>query len=247
MKDKTVLIDADSLIFISCYCKNDEVKSLQDCKDIVDNFIKNVLDATKTSRFLLFLTIGKGFRYKVYTDYKANRKSLKPLDNYVEVRKYLVDKYGAISHPELEADDLCLIYNNHIPNSFISSCDKDMLKLEGKHYDYKKHKWFTNTKQEADIYFWTSMITGDVIDNIKGIPGKGEKFAEKLFNNMTPTDSYSGLVLKEYINHFGEIEGIKQFYQNYNALKILDRWEDIEIYEPVEYIDIIDEYKEENN
>ena len=114
MINKTVLIDADSLIFISCYCKQDEIKTLEDCKGIVDNFIKNVLDATKTSRFLLFLTIGKGFRYKVYTDYKANRKSLKPLDNYAEVRKYLVDKYGAISHPELEADDLCLIYNNNI-------------------------------------------------------------------------------------------------------------------------------------
>ena len=139
--DRIALIDADSLIYISCYNK-DKVKTLEECKNTADEFIKNIIDATGSNKFLLFLTIGKGFRYKVYPEYKANRKDLKPLDHYVEVRQYLIDKYKAYNHPELEADDLCLIYSKRISNSFISSPDKDVLMLQGTHYNYKKHKKF---------------------------------------------------------------------------------------------------------
>lgn len=245
MEDKIALIDADSLIYISCYNKDDNLKTLKECKNTADEFIKNILDATKTSKFLLFLTIGKGFRYKVYTEYKANRKDLKPLAHYVEVRQYLIDKYKAYNHPELEADDLCLIYSKKLPNSFISSPDKDVLMLEGRHYNYKKHKWVEVNKDEAIDHFWTSMITGDVIDNIKGIPGKGEKYAKLVLNNFVIKDFPLG-ILFAYIKHYGEHEGIKQFHQNYSCLKIVDDWPDIPDLSAIDY-NKINEYQEENN
>lgn len=252
MEDKIALIDADSLIYISCYNKDDNLKTLEECKNTADEFIKNILDATKTSKFLLFLTIGKGFRYKVYTEYKANRKDLKPLAHYVEVRQYLIDKYKAYNHPELEADDLCLIYSKKLPNSFISSPDKDVLMLEGRHYNYKKHKWVKVNKDEADNHFWTSMVTGDVIDNIKGIPGKGEKYAEKSLEfcnefERSP-DKYcrSIAIYRQYLHYYGEHEGIKQFHQNYSCLKIVDEWPDIPDLSAIDY-NKINEYQEENN
>lgn len=251
MEDKIALIDADSLIYISCYNKDNNLKTLEECKNTADEFIKNILDATKTSKFLLFLTIGKGFRYKVYTEYKANRKDLKPLAHYVEVRQYLIDKYKAYNHPELEADDLCLIYSKKLPNSFISSPDKDVLMLEGRHYNYKKHKWVEVNKKDSIKYFWTSCICGDVIDNIKGIPNKGEKYAEKIFDdyfrNVLADKWYRDKTFDAYINNFGEKEGIKQFYQNYSCLKIVDEWPDIPDLSAIDYNKIINEYQEENN
>ncbi len=220
--ETTALIDADSLIYMTCYCKPDEPKTLDDCKFIISRLIQDIIDNTKANKFILFLTIGKGFRYKVYPAYKSNRKSEKPA-HFTEVKQFLIDKYNAIHHPELEADDLCLISKKQIPDSFICAVDKDILKLEGTHYNYKSNVWVETTKEQALLYFWTSMITGDTVDFIKGIPGKGEKFAEKLFKEIEDI-GYLALVMREYISHFGEYEGISEFAKNYKCLKILDSW-----------------------
>ena len=223
----TALIDADSLIYIACYCKPDEPKELDDCKFIISKLIQDIVDNTRASNYLLFLTVGRGFRYKVYPAYKANRKGEKPV-HFNEVKQFLIDKYGAIHHPELEADDLCLISNKVIPNSFICACDKDMIYLEGTHYHYKKNEWITTTKDEALKLFWGDMIQGQSGDNIKGIKGLGEKFVENFMLNL-PTDTdlniyFRNSILQLYINKYGEYEGIHHFYTNYKCLKIVESW-----------------------
>ena len=70
------------------------------------------------------------------------------------------------------------------------------------------------------------MIIGDSSDNIKGIPGKGKAFVNKLFEEQT--NNLRDLVFKTYLEHFGEYLGIQEFYKNYMCLKILDDY-DIEI------------------
>ena len=105
---KTCLIDADSLIYINCYSKKDEpVKTLQDCKDSVDDMIAQILKATKSSHYLLFLTVGKGYRYKIYPEYKANRKYGERPEFFSALKEYLISDYKALYNTELEADDLC--------------------------------------------------------------------------------------------------------------------------------------------
>lgn len=242
----TALIDADSLIYIACYCKPDEPKELDDCKFIINRLIQDIVDNTRASKYLLFLTVGKGFRYKIYPAYKANRKGEKPA-HFNEIKQFLIDKYEAIHHPELEADDLCLISNKVIPNSFICAIDKDILKLEGTHYHYKSNIWVTTTKDEAEKHFFVSLITGDSTDGIPGVKGKGPKYAEKLFNGFCegiPKDRwYRDIVLQCYIDVYGEYEGICNFYDNYRCLKILDKW-----HEPLEFLkSYINDDKEGNN
>jgi 5'-3' exonuclease len=65
---------------------------------------------------------------------------------------------------------------------------------------------------------WTQVITGDSIDNIKGIPGKGSAFAAKVFKQDEP---YRNLVLLSYILEFGEYKGIEEFTKNYKLIKLL--------------------------
>ena len=81
---KINLIDADSIIYICAFDKKDatSIKTLQECKEAVDGLIFNILNYTKSTHYLLFLTVGRNFRYDIYSEYKGNRKADKPLYFY---------------------------------------------------------------------------------------------------------------------------------------------------------------------
>src|ERR1022692_2957605 len=117
--NKCAIFDADVIMYIVCYNKDKLIeKSLEQCYLDVDSFINNVIGFTKADSYLFFLTIGRNFRYRVNPEYKGNRKNFVKPQYFDEVRQYLIDKYKAISHPELEADDLCVISNKVISGSF---------------------------------------------------------------------------------------------------------------------------------
>lgn len=250
MSRETALIDADGLIYIISYCKqkrdengmpllNDlghpdrEEKTLEQCQLAMDDIIKNILLGTGAEKYILFLTIGKNFRYKIYPEYKANRKYGDKPQHFDDIKTYLLVKYLAVHHPDLEADDLCLIYRNKIENSFICSPDKDMVGLEGTHYNYNKGEWITVSKDEAHFNFWSSVITGDTADNIKGIPGKGPAAVKKIIGGIEPED-YMTEILLSYVGHFGEEVGISEFNKNYQVLKIKGKY-DLDFVEPIKF------------
>lgn len=241
---KTALVDADSIIYIVTYNKKDEIaKTLEECKEKLDEMIINILNYTHSTHYLLTLTIGKNFRYEIRDDYKANRKSNKP-EFFKECRAHLIDYWGAISNENLESDDLVNIYKNNIENSFIAACDSDILKgLEGKHFDYRNFKWITTTKEEAQYKFWHDMIAG-THNGIKGIPGKGTKHAQNIFDNGNMSEfNLRDITFNEYISNLGEEIGIEEFYKNYRCQKIKDKWEGITIPEPIKFEREMDEWE----
>jgi 5'-3' exonuclease len=134
----------------------------------------------------------------------------------------MVDHWQFIPLHGIEADDVVNMLRIKIDNSFICAIDKDLLQLEGTHYNYKTNEWVTTSKQEADLFFWKSMIIGDSTDNIKGLEGKGKAFASVLLTTENDVDYMRTLVFDEYINQYGEYKGIEKFYQNYKCLKIMD-------------------------
>ncbi len=237
--DKRInLIDADSIIYICAFDKKDapSIKTLQECKDLVDSLIKNMLVYTKSTHYLLFLTVGKCFRFDVNPLYKANRKYADKPQHFDAIKEYLITKYKAIYETLKEADDLVCIYKKYYKESFISAIDKDILNLEGETFNYKEFKWVNTTKDEADMYFWRSMITGDTVDNIKGIPGKGIVYAEMIMAGMKYSDkALHEQILSEYINHFGEYLGVQEFHKNYMCLKMKEEVEGLIMIEPIEF------------
>ncbi len=247
MENKCALVDADFLIYLVCHNKKDSehIKSLDECKQQVDECISSIMLSTKATHYICFLTIGKNFRYSIFKDYKANRKKLEKPLYFKEIRDYLISDYKAISHPDLESDDMCLITRNNVSNSFIVSNDKDLLMLEGIHYNPNKELWVETSEQQAEYYFWTSVITGDNSDGIKGIPGRGIKYAQKFLGE--DTIEYAAKVLMGYVVEMGDELGIQEFYKNYMCLKIKDKWEGFVVPEPIEWkiTTIIDaEFKE---
>jgi len=223
--EKIALIDADSIVFIAHWDSDNKTydKPLEVIKQSIDSIISSILINTKVNKYLGYVGYTKAqFRYDAYPEYKANRKDREPLPFYKEAKQHMVDHWGFKPLYGIEADDVVNMMRIKLDNSFICAIDKDLLKLEGTHYNYKTNEWVTISEQEANLYFWESMIIGDSVDNIKGLEGKGKAFATKLLSNIDDVESLRTTVFEEYINQYGEYKGIEKFYQNYKCLKIMD-------------------------
>lgn len=222
---RVCIADIDTALYIVCYNKKDSIpKTLEECYQQMDDLLNNIFVATDCSHYLLYLTIGKNFRYSIDENYKSNRKKQEKPPFFYEVREYLINKWNAYFDEGFESDDLCvsarkILMDNKI-DCIIASPDKDIKMLEGVYYDYKKLEFFETNYKDSVNYFWKSMITGDSSDGIKGIPGKGEVYATKILKDVTYT--CSDKVFSSYIDNFGEELGIEEFYKTYKLLKIKD-------------------------
>lgn len=210
-----------------------------------DYWMHHILRKSRATHYIAYIK-GKGnFRYEVNSEYKSNRPKESP-KWWAFCKEHLIKKWGAIPVNGIEVDDACNITRLAIPNSFMCVIDKDLLNLEGLHYNWRKDQWFKVTSKEADHWFWTDMIKGQSGDGVKGIPSKGEKFAQGLFAACTELREYRMFTLEAYINHFGEYEGIKEFHKNYISLKILSKPESMDIAIPELLIYNRNEYNRDN-
>lgn len=190
-----------------------------------DQIISSVLEKCQADSYIAFIKGRGNFRYDTNTEYKANRPKESPVWWKV-LKQHFIDKWGAIEINGIEVDDAVNITRLQIQDSFIVAIDKDLLSLEGTHYNWKTDKWFTIDWNEAYTKFWSDMIIGQSGDNVKGIPGKGPKYVEGLLSRESTTDrTFRDIVFNEYIQHFGEYKGIKEFYKNYISLYILESYE----------------------
>lgn len=219
------IIDGDTLIYLSTYNKKDApIKSLEDCYNDMDSLLNNIFQATRTTHYLLYLTIGKNFRYNIEPTYKENRKKQEKPPFFYEVRQYLIDNWKASYIEEYESDDLCIstrkLLRQQGVDCFISSPDKDIKKTVGECFDYKKFEWSDTRHGEAYEYFFRSMIEGDNADGVPGLKGYGKAFVDKLFKDNT---KYPELVLRTYIDYYNSNDkGIEEYYKSYKLLKIKD-------------------------
>ena len=223
--EKVAIIDADSICFIAHWDSDSKSfdKPLESILQSTDQIISNMLITIGANKYIGFVGFSKDQeRTMVYPEYKANRKDKQPLEFIKEIKNHMISKWGFHGLYGIEADDMVNSVRLKTDNSVICAIDKDLLKLEGTHYNYKKNEWVTTNKYEADLYFWQSMIVGDSADNIKGLEGKGKAFADKLLLNVDDYDSMRTIIFDEYINQYGEYHGISKFYQNYICLKIKD-------------------------
>lgn len=217
------IFDADGIPFVTCFNKKDEIpKSVYDCIELTNNYIHNILNHVGTDKYILCLTKGKcNYRLKYNPEYKANRKSAIPIPYSRTIKQFLVDEWGAISIDDYEADDIVLSLNRQIPDSFIISPDKDLLKTNGYRFNPKTLEWVHTNSNDETMAFWSSMITGDATDGVPGIKGKGPKYAQSILEEYT-VEQLPTIILREYINVYGEQEGINLYYSYYKSLKILD-------------------------
>jgi len=121
------------------------------------------------------------FRYDLYPEYKANRKSREKSKEFFILRKWALKTYTWAKN--CEADDVVAYYVRK--GAIGISIDKDLLKgVAGLWYNsHHAHRtWHKTTKKEAKKFVLLQTLAGDSVDNIKGLPRVGLLTAEKLLD-----------------------------------------------------------------
>ena len=192
-----LLVDADSLIFASCYKKREfptDEKFYTDIDDSKAKFdqqfmsiVNKLEDMYSVDKVITFSGSKGNFRKLITSDYKANRKAvdLPPLLN--EMHDYVKDQYQSVWGHGIETDDIVARYwfelSNEIgrDNVMIISLDKDYKQYPALIYNYHfKHQKILDISEEEAMYnFYEQFIIGDSADNVQYFKGKGKKFAEK--------------------------------------------------------------------
>ena len=198
-----------------------EDKTSEELIASADKVMNNILSRGEFDSYIGFI---KGYdttlkRLSLDPGYKGNRTGESP-EWWKPVKKDLIKRWNAVEINYMEADDAVNITRLALENSHIVAIDKDLLLLEGTHYNWRENQWVTISKEEAKVHFWKDVIIGQSGDNIKGLPGVGKNnkiFTENIFE---PNTEY---VLKQFINKLGESDGIQEFYKNYHSLKILEK------------------------
>jgi 5'-3' exonuclease len=192
-----LLIDADSLIFASCYKKREhpeDEKYYTDISDARSKFdeqymaiVNHLEDIYNIDRVITFSGSKGNFRKLITPVYKANRKKqeLPPLLN--EMHQFVKDQYDSVYGFGIETDDIVAKYWYELSkaagrdNVMIVSIDKDYKQFPALIYNYHyKHKEILDiTEDEAMYNFYEQFIIGDTADNVNYFKGKGKRFAEK--------------------------------------------------------------------
>ncbi len=169
---------------------------------IFSNMIATLLSSLKKDDgiFVAFDAGKKTFRHKEFADYKANRpKTPEELITQLPIAREFLDSLNILHYEsdELEADDICGIMANKAKKEGyeveIYTSDKDYLQLIDEHvtielikkglkdihkvdHDTFVDEWGFEPIQICDY----KGLRGDDSDNLKGIPGVGDKTAKQL-------------------------------------------------------------------
>jgi 5'-3' exonuclease len=204
-----LLIDADSLIFASCYRKretpDDELyyTNIEDSRAKFDeqfmSIVNHLEEKYPIDKILTFSGSKGNFRKLITPKYKANRKKqeLPPLLD--EMHQFVKDHYDSIWGYGVETDDMVARYWKQISDDIgrdevmIVSIDKDYKQISCLMYNYHyKHKVILDISEEEAMYnFYEQCIVGDTADNVNYFKGKGKKFAEKHFKDCTTKYQYT--------------------------------------------------------
>jgi hypothetical protein len=222
-------IDSDTLIYRASF-----KETLDEAIVYLNQMIKDILDVTNTSSYLLFVTKGKqNFRYWLYDEYKANRENIERPVLFDTLKQYAIDELKAIYNLDKEADDLCSLhaayYNKFNEDVIISSSDGDFKTLGYNIYNYHyKHQNFERSVSPLKCLY-ANVLTGKKKDNIPGLcKGLGEINADIWLDLNYSSKSYSEAVLEAYTKGmdsklFKRFKGFKPDWNEEFGIQLYER------------------------
>lgn len=176
----TCLVDGDIVCFRAAFSAEDESEPYIACSR-AGTMVDEILQATGADAFHLFLSGKDNFRYKVFPEYKANRREAKRPKWEQEVKTYFSLDWNAEWSDGCEADDMMGIALTELGDEgIIATIDKDLDMIPGKHYNFVKKELYEITPDQAVYNFYYQLLVGDTADGIKGVPGIGPKKAGRI-------------------------------------------------------------------
>jgi len=195
---------------------------------VVFNFFrqfKALVDQFKPTRIYVALEGRPVHRYEAMGEYKANRKveaddpRAKELEKFFKQKDVIVDllqkhfPVSVVRHATSECDDTLanlVKRSSSAVDWVLVSSDTDFIQLLQDHPNLKLYNPVQKKFVEApeyDYVVWKS-LRGDATDNIPGVPGIGDKTAEKI--------ALDPVLLKEYVTK-SDVEPI--FNRNYDLIR----------------------------
>jgi 5'-3' exonuclease len=232
-----LLVDADSLIFASCYKKREHkdderfYTDIEDCKAKFDeqfmSIVNKLEDMYPVERVITFSGSKGNFRKLITPVYKANRKveNIPPLLN--EMHQFVKDEYNSVWGYGIETDDIVARYWYNLSNEvgrdnvMIVSIDKDYKQFPCLIYNYHyKHKVVLDISEDEALYnFYEQMIIGDTADNVNYFKGKGKKFAEKYLADCNTKYQYTRKMLELFQEKY-KGKARQKYAECYHLLKL---------------------------
>jgi 5'-3' exonuclease len=207
----TLLIDADLIVFRSCIAverdlrideMDDEMKQAvshvamipsddpsfhvlySDFREAWENVeleMRRLFEHFRTDKHIACLSAGRNFRYDVDPTYKGNRKDTRKPLAFHRIREELAKQYTVKQFDGLEADDLLGIFATRNPDTIICSADKDLKTIPGALWN--GDKLLSISEGDANLWFYTQVLTGDTADGYPGCKGIGPKKAEAILKD----------------------------------------------------------------
>tara|TARA_S200002703_G_scaffold151004_1_gene149902 strand:- start:702 stop:1406 length:705 start_codon:yes stop_codon:yes gene_type:complete len=232
-----LLVDADSLIFASCYSNDKQAQFYEDIEDAINKFdqqfmkiVNDLEDRFEIEKVITFNGSKGNFRKKITPVYKANRKKqdLPPLLH--DMHEYVKKQYNSVYGYGLETDDLVSKYwftlSKEIgrENVMIVSIDKDYKQFPALIYNYHyNHREIIDvTPEEAMFNFYSQMIEGDTADNVNYFKGKGKKFAENYLKNCKTKYQYTKKMYELFKEKY-KGKARQKYVECYNLLKLREQ------------------------
>jgi 5'-3' exonuclease len=232
-----LLVDADSLIFASCYSNDKQAQFYQDIGDAINKFdqqfmkiVNDLEERFEIEKVITFNGSKGNFRKKITPIYKANRKKqdLPPLLH--DMHNYVKKQYNSVYGYGIETDDLVSAYWFSLSkdlgreNVMIVSIDKDYKQFPALIYNYHyNHREIIDiTPDEAMFNFYSQMIEGDTADNVNYFKGKGKKFAENYLKNCKTKYQYTKKMYELFKDKY-KGKARQKYVECYNLLKLREQ------------------------
>lgn len=216
--------------------KESEPEPLEYTLHTVKLMVQGILDEVGATSYQLYLTGDNQFRKQIAKTkpYKGNRDPNHKPYYYNEIRKYLVDRWGAKVVDYYEADDVVVqeqwghykeigkgysfeplliregdtLYKDNL-KTIICTIDKDLDQCAGWHFNVTKKEKYWVTEEEATRFLYEQILSGDSVDNIPGLPKVGPIKAKKALVRCTTEQQMYQEALAMYNKHYGEGKGLE--------------------------------------
>lgn len=231
-----VLVDADSLVWSSCYRQkehpeDDGLNSLEEAKlkfdEVYMQIINKIEETHEIDRVITFSNAIGNFRKQISKTYKANRVKRDIPEILSDLHNHVTYVYESKQGKGVETDDLVATYWSNLTEIVgrdkvvIVSIDKDYKQLPCLMYNYhSKHQCFyTISEAEAKRNFYTQMIVGDNADNVNFCKGYGDAYCKKAFVDCLSDYSYIRVVFELYKKLY-KSKARENFIQCHRLLKL---------------------------
>ena len=243
---RVLLIDADSIMYTSTYFPEDsllefptEEEQLEEAKYRTRTKLQeiqiNVEEWYNIVQTYIFIG-GKGnFRYKIFPEYKANRKDTIKSPLLPFIREYMIEELKAIESHGGEADDYIIDGISECSgNCVVSSIDKDVLYHSPNIplYDYRAYndvlgEFKSISTKQSRLARAAQLVIGDSTDGVPGAKGVGKAWCDKNMHVDMTDYQFIKAIFLAYLkaNKNDSVESKKQIKLYYKVLKLHTRKE----------------------